>query len=212
MTHEPMPAEEENPIAALAAGAIAMDVSDDALTLTLPDKALLFQPPAPDPLKGIHDARSGMEQLTDALAHAPRRRGRPSCTLHVRVPAQQFSAALQAELRTALDGHCSARMREADRALAALRQEQRTALRMGLLFLAVCLLLSTLSGQAQALPAFLRRLATEGFLIAGWVGMWRPLELLLFDWWPHLRKKQLHALIQRMPLVVSPRPEGAPGA
>ena len=24
----------------------------------------------------------------------------------------------------------------------------------------------------------------EGFLIGGWVAMWRPLEVFLYDWWP----------------------------
>jgi hypothetical protein len=24
----------------------------------------------------------------------------------------------------------------------------------------------------------------EGLAIAGWVAMWRPLEVFLYDWWP----------------------------
>jgi len=31
----------------------------------------------------------------------------------------------------------------------------------------------------------------EGLVITGWVAMWRPLELLLFDWWPHLEQRRV---------------------
>jgi len=33
-------------------------------------------------------------------------------------------------------------------------------------------------------------LAAEGLMIGGWVAMWRPLEIFLYDWWP-LRRKRL---------------------
>ena len=184
---------------------VALDLAANALTLTLQDKSLLFRGPGLDPMRGVHDARSGMEWITDALMRQLRGRHAPLRTIRICLPASQLETSTAAELQAAIRGHCTARIDEADRALAALRQAQRVALQMGLLFLCVCLLLSTLSGQMQALPPFLRRLATEGFLIAGWVGMWRPLELLLFDWWPHVRQKKLHVLIRRMTLVVAER-------
>jgi hypothetical protein len=30
----------------------------------------------------------------------------------------------------------------------------------------------------------LGEIVREGFLIGGWVAMWRPLEVFLYDWWP----------------------------
>lgn len=186
---------------------VALDVSSGTLTLALSDAAWMFQSPPLDALRGVHDARSGIEQITDAFTLRPLRDDDILNRLHIRVPAAQIDANLERALRTALDGYCDGRRQEADRALRKLRQAQRGALRMGLLFLVVCLMLSTLSGQVQALPAFVRRLATEGFLIAGWVGMWRPLELLLFDWWPHVRAKKLYQRIRRIKLSVSPTPE-----
>jgi hypothetical protein len=36
------------------------------------------------------------------------------------------------------------------------------------------------------------RFVEEGLLIIGWVAMWRPLELLLYDWWPQLRRKRTY--------------------
>jgi hypothetical protein len=37
----------------------------------------------------------------------------------------------------------------------------------------------------------------EGFLIGGWVAMWRPLEVFLYDWWPN-RQSQLLRRAQRI--------------
>ncbi len=37
----------------------------------------------------------------------------------------------------------------------------------------------------------LRQISREGLVITGWVAMWRPLEALLYDWWPLLRAKRL---------------------
>jgi len=28
----------------------------------------------------------------------------------------------------------------------------------------------------------------EGLVIGGWVAMWRPIEILLYDWWPLRRE------------------------
>ncbi len=43
----------------------------------------------------------------------------------------------------------------------------------------------TLAEVATALPAgTFREVLREGLIITGWVAMWRPLEVLLYDWWP----------------------------
>jgi hypothetical protein len=38
-------------------------------------------------------------------------------------------------------------------------------------------------------------LLQEGFLIGGWVAMWRPLEIFLYDWWPIRAKRNLYRRI-----------------
>jgi hypothetical protein len=55
-------------------------------------------------------------------------------------------------------------------------------LAIGLAFLAACLggrqlLMSAGEGTVIEIIA-------EGLLIAGWVAMWRPIEIFLYDWWP----------------------------
>lgn len=53
---------------------------------------------------------------------------------------------------------------------------------VGLLFLTSCLLLSGLV--RNLLPNQFGAILREGLVIVGWVAMWRPLEIYLYDWWP----------------------------
>jgi len=48
-------------------------------------------------------------------------------------------------------------------------------------------------GQLCALlpEGMLRSVLEEGFAIAGWVAMWRPVEVLLYGWWPLVRSRKL---------------------
>ena len=42
----------------------------------------------------------------------------------------------------------------------------------------------------------------EGLLIIGWVGLWRPVEIFLYDWWPIRRRQQHFAALAAMPVDV----------
>lgn len=53
---------------------------------------------------------------------------------------------------------------------------------IGSIFLVLCLALAQL---ATKIPnENISHVVKEGFTIFGWVSMWKPLELILFDWWP----------------------------
>jgi hypothetical protein len=68
---------------------------------------------------------------------------------------------------------------------------------IGLGFLAAVFLISQMIGGLMGESA-LATLPREGLLIVGWVAMWRPLEIFLYDWWPLLGKKRLHERLSRM--------------
>ena len=60
-------------------------------------------------------------------------------------------------------------------------------------------------------------LAAIAILIIGWVAMWRPLEILLYEWWPVLSDARLYARLAALPVEVRPREssglfDGQPGA
>jgi hypothetical protein len=72
-------------------------------------------------------------------------------------------------------------------------------LAIGLLFLATCLAL-----RRSLLAVGTYELLAEGLLIIGWVALWRPVEMFLYDWWPLLRRRRRFDSIARMPVDVRP--------
>jgi hypothetical protein len=42
----------------------------------------------------------------------------------------------------------------------------------------------------------------EGLLIVGWVAMWRPLEVFLYDWWPIRAEVRLFERLSTMPVRI----------
>jgi len=80
-----------------------------------------------------------------------------------------------------------------------LLKQGRTSLIIGLTFLAVCMITSQLlRRQEETLSIVIR----EGLIIAGWVAMWRPMEIFLYEWWPLLRKGRLYEKLSRMRVEV----------
>jgi hypothetical protein len=74
--------------------------------------------------------------------------------------------------------------------------EGRVSLLIGLIFLAVCLLSADILAAGFANNAFLRMLK-ESLLIGGWVAMWRPMQIFLYDWWPIIRKGRIYRNLAR---------------
>ncbi len=79
----------------------------------------------------------------------------------------------------------------------------RTSLLIGLVFLGTCLLTSELLRWQE--PRSLLMVARQGLIIAGWVAMWRPMEIFLYEWWPLLRKGRLYRKLSRMHVEVRKR-------
>jgi hypothetical protein len=90
-----------------------------------------------------------------------------------------------------------------------LMRRGRLSLIVGSVFLAVCLLLGGLVGRAGAGPAF--DIVREGLTIAGWVAMWRPLEIYLYDWWPLAEERRRLERLARIRVMIV-MAESAPSA
>ncbi len=65
----------------------------------------------------------------------------------------------------------------------------RSALVIGLAILATCLLLSWRLAEGVTTPV--SRIAQESLVIVGWVAIWRPAEIFLYDWLPLSRRRRL---------------------
>jgi hypothetical protein len=73
----------------------------------------------------------------------------------------------------------------------------RTALVIGLAFLAACLFVGdriakALHGNGAA------EIIRESLVIGGWVAMWRPLEIFLYEWVPIRRDRRLFERLSAM--------------
>lgn len=79
----------------------------------------------------------------------------------------------------------------AKRNLNQLLLEGRVSLMIGLGFLALCLLGADILSTGFADNTFLR-LLKESLLIGGWVAMWRPMQIFLYEWWPIVRKGRIY--------------------
>jgi len=81
-----------------------------------------------------------------------------------------------------------------------LMMEGRTSLLIGLVFLAACFATSRwlLASAVGPWTAFAR----ESLTIAGWVGMWRPMQIFLHDWWPVRRRGRVYVKLSLMSVEV----------
>lgn len=103
-------------------------------------------------------------------------------------------------LEQAVHNYFEYRMGMAQREFREVIREGQRSLAVGLVFLATCSFLATvLEGLVSgALGTVLR----EGFMIGGWVAMWRPLELLLYSWWPVRKRRELFRRLSTMKVRV----------
>jgi hypothetical protein len=88
------------------------------------------------------------------------------------------------------------------------RQSLRQLFRVGRKSLVIglaCLVTSIAIGNfvANALSdSTLGEVMRESLLIGGWVAMWRPLEIFLYDWWPIRAEARLYDRLRVMPVRI----------
>lgn len=106
-------------------------------------------------------------------------------------------------LREAVRDYFAERALQTRRKLRQLFQVGRTSLLIGLVFLAVSILTGDLVAGLLRDTRF-ADVARESLLIGGWVAMWRPLEVFLYDWWPIRAEAHLFDRLSAMAVRVVP--------
>lgn len=97
------------------------------------------------------------------------------------------------------------------RKLRELFRRGRISLAIGLAFLTCSIAIGDgLAGyfQGSRLVGILR----ESLLIGGWVAMWRPLEVFLYDWWPIRADARLFDRLSAMPVKIAYKADAPPDA
>jgi hypothetical protein len=109
-------------------------------------------------------------------------------------PIDNASAAVQEAVQHYFAHKASHTRRE----FSQLMRRGRASLMIGLLFITTCLMIRGVFTSEETTISVVR----ESLVIVGWVAMWRPLEIFLYDWWPIRRQSRLYRRLSMMPARV----------
>lgn len=107
------------------------------------------------------------------------------------------TAAASTGVEEVVHNYFGKRVQNTRRSLRRLFRLGRWSLLIGLIFLASCLTLASLVSKlpwAEAWPGVIG----SALEIVGWVALWRPLEIFLYDWWPMRDDIRLYERLARM--------------
>ncbi|MGB8275291.1 MAG: hypothetical protein WCF16_08510 [Alphaproteobacteria bacterium] len=126
------------------------------------------------------------------------------------LPARAIGAGETAGLPDAIHNYFAYRLTAARRDLKFQMEMGRIAFLIGLAFLVVCV------GLRQIIATFgsgvIYDIVAESLLILGWVAMWRPIQMFLYDWWPLKRACAIYAKLMTIPVEVRDAQNAPPGA
>jgi len=127
--------------------------------------------------------------------------------LVIHLPADQVPQRGSHDLAEAIHNYFAYRAAHEQRRLRILFRDGRIALATGLAFLLSCMLLRELIRSFG--HETVSDIVGEGALIIGWVAMWRPLEIFLYEWVPIRRRCHTLAKLAKIPVVVESYPPRA---
>jgi hypothetical protein len=158
----------------------------------------LFNPMDPSPPRE-KDLDPKVEEFVVSWARAAQRDAQFALQVYVdraSVPEQMES------VRDAIHEFFRQRSLSAGRRLRQLFRVGRTSLLIGVVFLGAAVALAGLVTRALG-ESQISALIRESIVIGGWVAMWRPLEIFLYDWWPILAERKLFDRLSMMPVRIT---------
>ena len=168
------------------------------IELRLRELGQLFNSMDPTPFHH-KDLDPDAEQFIESWALEFPSDSRYHITIHLeRMPAEGDPTALVEE---AIHNFFDYKAEIVRRELVLLLQQGRVSLLIGLSFLVACLFAADATVTLGSGTFF--TILRESLTIGGWVAMWRPLEIFLYDWWPLVRKRRVYKSISRALIHVS---------
>lgn len=105
-----------------------------------------------------------------------------------------------AALRDAVHEYFRQQAAATRRRLRQLFRRGRTSLVIGIFFLTGLIVLADLI--QQHVSTKISEVVRESMLIGGWVAMWKPLEIFLYDWWPIRHEAKVYDRLATMPVQI----------
>ena len=171
------------------------------IEVRLRELAQLFNSLDPSPFID-RDLDADAEEFIVGWARELPHHGELELVIHLATPPEpERPGGVEAAVRHYFASRAELKRRE----LRLLLRRGRISLLIGLLFLAACFGLGT--ALRAVLPGGWEDFAELGLQIVGWVAMWRPLEIYLYEWWPIRSDLRLMERLSRMAVRLS---NGAP--
>ena len=175
---------------------------DYEITVHLDNIQDLFAVPAGDHFSENLRFVSGVEFIKSELKPEMwKQEARTRATIFL--PKEAIEHDTAAKIKDALNRYCQFKVRQNKKTIVALRGDALRALLLGILFLASGDFLSAFLAGTTFLPRFFDTLLSDGFNIAFWVMLWRPVDFFLFDLSAYRRENKIYKCMMEMEIVVS---------
>ena len=150
--------------------------------------------PAPFRERDLDDKAAAY--IVDSAREAPHG---AALALAVHLGREPGSGATDGLLRASVHDHFERRAAAKRRELRELMRTGRVSLAIGIVFLAAAIALANflgglVGGEGTAW------LVKESLIIGGWVALWRPMEIFLYEWWPLRADARLYDQLAAMPV------------
>jgi hypothetical protein len=156
------------------------------IQLRLNDLSQLFNSMDPTPFHHKDLDRDAEEFIESWALESPQ-----ASRFHITVHLAKMPPEDPTELVTeAIRNYFTYKAQLSRRMVTVLLREGRTSLVIGVAFLSACLLAADLLTPLAG-GTFLKILR-ESLTIGGWVAMWRPMQIYLYDWWPLMRRSRIY--------------------
>ena len=181
----------------------AFDPSKGPILVKVATVEQLFNPIDPQPF----DIRDLDVEVADWISEwAEEQRDQQTITIAVMV-ADGSAASREELVAEGIRNHFAYRKWATGRRLSRLWRDGRISLVIGLTALVSLTTASRLvSANGNAWNSLLR----EGLAVAGWVAMWRPMELFLYEWWPIRREVRTFQRLAEATVVFTAPPAPVP--
>ena len=124
--------------------------------------------------------------------------------LEIYLPPDQIRQDTEESVTNAVHNFFDYKTEVVDSDLRTVLRQGRVSLLIGLTFLSACLFARQLLG-TQLPQGTVREILAEGLLISGWVAMWRPIQIFLYEWWPIRNLRRLYHKLSHLKIDVRAR-------
>lgn len=171
--------------------------SPGPIELRLRDVSQLFNTLDPFPFRERDLSQDAIQYIVEWAQELPKDR---PIQIAVHVPAGA-SQSVQNDVASAIAASFAAMERSETRAIRQLFRDGRRAFLIAIPVLAVSFLLAW--KLSHDLEGPFSRILPESFVIIGWVVLWRPVEMCLYDWLPLVRRRSLYRRLAAATVAVT---------